>query len=37
VLELDPKTAENINGDFSAEGVEEQVKRAYSAINPFGL
>ncbi|MBR6121858.1 MAG: tetratricopeptide repeat protein [Prevotella sp.] len=37
VLELDPQAAADINGDFSAEGIEERVKKAYSAMNPFGL
>ena len=37
VLELDPKQTADINGEFSAEGVEEKTKQAYSKINPFGL
>lgn len=37
VLELDPKQTADINGEFSAEGVEEKTKQAYNKINPFGL
>ena len=37
VLELDPQQLENINGEYSAEGIEQKVRRAYSAINPFGI
>jgi tetratricopeptide (TPR) repeat protein len=37
VLELDPKQTADINGEYSAEGVEEKTKQAYQNINPFGL
>lgn len=37
VLELNPKQVADINGEFSAEGVEEKMKQAYNRINPFGL
>lgn len=37
VLELNPDNAANINGEFSAEGIEEKIKKAYSNINPLGL
>ena len=37
VLELSPAEMEGINGDYTAEGIEQQVRRAYSAVNPFGL
>lgn len=37
VLELDPKQTADVNGEFSAEGVEEKTKQAYNMINPFGL
>lgn len=37
VLELNPEELSDISGDYKAEGVEEQVKRAYSMMNPFGI
>jgi len=37
VLEMNPEEMADINGEYSAEGIEEKVKRAYSAINPFGI
>lgn len=37
VLELDPNKAANVNGNYSAEGVEEKTKQAYNSINPLGL
>lgn len=37
VLELNPEGIADINGDYSAEGVEHKVKQAYSNVNPFGL
>ena len=37
VLELNPNETADVNGDYSAEGVEQQVKRAYSNMNPFGI
>ncbi|MBR1932718.1 MAG: tetratricopeptide repeat protein [Prevotella sp.] len=37
VLELNPDELSGVSGDFKAEGIEEQVKRAYSMMNPFGL
>jgi tetratricopeptide (TPR) repeat protein len=37
VLELDPKTVADVSGEYSAEGVEQQVKKAYDSINPLGL
>ena len=37
VLELDPQQLANVSGEFSAEGIEQKVRRAYSAINPLGL
>jgi tetratricopeptide (TPR) repeat protein len=36
-LELNPFLLDNVSGDFEAEGVEEQTKRAYSMMNPFGI
>lgn len=37
VLELEPDKVTDINGNFSAEGIEQQVRQAYSNINPLGL
>jgi len=37
VLELDPNQLANVNGDYSAEGIEQHVRQAYSAVNPLGL
>lgn len=37
VLELNPNEMADVNGDYSAEGVEQHVKRAYSNMNPFGI
>ena len=37
VLELNPDELNSVSGDYTAEGIEQQVKRAYSAMNPFGL
>ena len=37
VLELNPQQMADVSGSYSAEGVEQQMKRAYSAINPLGL
>ncbi len=37
VLELDPQQMADVNGDYSAEGIEERVRQAYSAVNPLGL
>lgn len=37
VLELEPEKAADINGEYSAEGVEHKVRQAYSNINPLGL
>ena len=36
-LELNPFLLDNVSGDFEAEGIEEQTKRAYSMMNPFGI
>lgn len=36
-LELEPDKAADINGEYSAEGVEHKVRQAYSNINPLGL
>jgi len=37
LLELNPNELADVSGDYSAEGVEQAMKRVYSAINPFGL
>ncbi len=37
VLELDPQQLANVSGEYSAEGIEQRVKQAYSAVNPLGL
>lgn len=37
VLELDPDKVADVNGEYSAEGIEYKVKKAYSNINPLGL
>ena len=37
VLELCPEEMNGVNGDYTAEGIEQQVRRAYSALNPFGI
>ena len=37
VLELDPKIAEGVSGDYTAEGVEHKVRTAYKSVDPFGL
>ena len=37
VLEINPEELSGVSGSYQAEGVEEQVKRAYSMMNPFGI
>ena len=37
ILELNPDEVADINGDYSAEGIEQAVKRSYSNLNPFGI
>lgn len=37
VLELAPDSLAGVNGDYTAEGIEQQVKKAYSMMNPFGI
>lgn len=36
-MELEPKDMENVSGDYSAEGIEQKTKSAYSNLNPLGL
>lgn len=37
VLELDPKMAEGVSGDYSAEGIESKVKAKYRSMDPYGI
>lgn len=37
IKEVNPFWLQDVSGDFTGEGIEEQVKRAYSAVNPLGL
>ena len=37
VLELDPQQLADVSGEYSAEGIEQRVKEAYSMVNPLGL
>ncbi len=37
VLELDPQQLADVSGEYSAEGIEQRVKQAYSVANPLGL
>ena len=37
LLELNPDELGGVTGDYQAEGIEQQVRRAYSNLNPFGI
>ena len=37
VLELDPQEMADISGNYSAEGIEQKTRQAYSNMNPFGI
>lgn len=37
VLEINPEEAADVNGEFSAEGIEQKTRQAYSNLNPFGI
>ena len=37
VMELDPQQLADVSGEYSAEGIEQRVRQAYSAVNPLGL
>ena len=37
VLELNPNMMADVNGDYSAEGIEHKTRQAYSNLNPFGI
>lgn len=36
-IEIAPDDMSDVSGSFSAEGIEQKVRQAYSAINPFGI
>lgn len=36
-LELEPDGVKGVTGDYSAEGVEQKVRQAYSNLNPLGI
>lgn len=36
-LEIDPDDMSDVSGEYSAEGIEQKVRQAYSAINPLGI
>ena len=37
VLELNPEEMADVNGEYSAEGIEQKTRQAYSNLNPFGI
>lgn len=37
LLEMNPNEMSDVSGNYTAEGVEQAVKRAYSNMNPFGI
>lgn len=37
LLELNPNALADVSGEYSAEGIEQRVRQAYSAVNPLGL
>ena len=37
VLELNPNEMADVNGEYSAEGIEQKTRQAYSNLNPFGI
>ncbi len=37
LLEICPQEAADVNGEFSAEGIEQKTRQAYSNLNPFGI
>lgn len=37
LLELNPNEMADVNGEYSAEGIEQKVKNAYKILNPLGL
>lgn len=37
VLELNPDEMADVSGEYSAEGIEQKTRQAYSNMNPFGI
>ncbi len=37
VLELEPEKAADVNGEFSAEGIENKINKKYKEMNPYGF
>lgn len=37
VLELNPEEMADVSGEYSAEGIEQKTRQAYSNLNPFGI
>lgn len=37
VLELNPQEMADVSGEYSAEGIEQKTRQAYSNLNPFGI
>lgn len=37
VLELNPEEMADVNGEYSADGIEQKTRQAYSNLNPFGI
>ena len=37
LMEIAPEMASDINGDFTAKGVEQRPKRRISNLNPLGI
>ena len=37
VLELNPGEMADVSGEYSAEGIEQKTRQAYSNMNPFGI
>lgn len=37
VIELNPEEMADVSGEYSAEGIEQKTRQAYSNLNPFGI
>lgn len=37
VMELNPEEMADVSGEYSAEGIEQKTRQAYSNLNPFGI
>ena len=37
VMELNPQELADVSGEYSAEGIEQKTRQAYSNLNPFGI